>query len=293
MIIYHLGFPVQSYLAAKVFPDFKAIECHPLHDDVDTIMNRLEGDTDFLFHIDLTVQDRIPPRRAALIEALTAAGIKVHNGSHADQRKRFLQSVTADLGLPSLTATKEGDPEEKLIVKTDLNVAGGPERRTVRRFPGLPLPLLPNRVCSPFEYYAARRRDIPDDVWSDPTLHIERCVENTKGTVLRSFWNQGKGVISVIENPDQLVKKQNDKCRRWNHTAPIDALTETAFSRMRRYAETLRLSYFTADWVVDENECPFLVDLNLTAQWVVNPGTHTNNLTPNLSIYDIPKALQL
>ena len=81
MIIYHLGFPVQSYLAAKVFPDFKAIECHPLHDDVDTIMNRLEGDTDFLFHIDLTVQDRIPPRRAALIEALTAAesrSIMVH-----------------------------------------------------------------------------------------------------------------------------------------------------------------------------------------------------------------------
>jgi len=293
MIIYHLGFSVHSYLAAKVFPDFKVIECHPVNDDVEFIMNRLDGHREFLFHIDLSVQDRIPPRRAALIEALSAAGVKIHNGSHADQRKRFLQSITAELGFTPLTAAKTGDPDEKLIVKGDLNVAGGPERRTAARFPGLPLPPLPCRVCSPFEYYAARRRDIPDEVWADPTLHVERCVENPRGIVLRSFWNQGKGVVSIIENPNELVKKRNEKCRRWNYTAPADALTEAAFTRMRRYAENLRLSFFAADWVVDEEQVPSIVDLNLTAQWIVNPGTHTGNMTPELSIYDIPGALRL
>jgi hypothetical protein len=293
MVLYHLGFPVQSYLAAKVYPESKAIECHPLNDDVEFIMNRLDGHTEFLFHMDLTVQDRIPPRRAALIEALSAAGVKVHNGSHADQRKRFLQSVTAELGFPTLNAAREGDPNEKLFVKSDLNVAGGPERRTAPRFPGIPLPPLPSRVCSPFEYYAASRRDIPEDVWSDATLYIERYVENARGIVLRSFWNQGKAVVSVIENPRELVKKHNDKCRRWNHTEPVDGLTETAFTRMRRYAENLRLSFFTADWVVDENDGSFLVDLNLTPQWVVNPGTHTGNMTPGLVIYDIPNTLRV
>jgi hypothetical protein len=44
---------------------------------------------------------------------------------------------------------------------------------------------------------------------------------------------------------------------------------------------------------VDENDGSFLVDLNLTPQWVVNPGTHTGNMTPGLVIYDIPNTLRV
>jgi hypothetical protein len=293
MVIYHLGFGANTYLAAKVFPGFKVIECQPLTDEVSSIMRQIEGDKDFLFHIDLSVQDRIPGCRGALIEALISAEIAVHNAFHMDQRKRHLQKTSRELGLPSLTATKEGDPEEKLLVKSDLNVGGGPERRALSRFPRMPVPALPSRVTSPFEYYASRRKNIPEEMWNDETLHIERCIENPKGIVLRTFWNQGKAVVSIIENPHEIVKKRNEKCRRWNDAQPIDSLTETAFARMRLYADHLKLSFFAADFVVAEDNSAYLVDLNLTPQWAVNAGTHINNMTPELPIYDIPQALRL
>ena len=291
MVIYHLGFAASSYLAAKIFPDHKVVLCSPLSEDIAGIVAQIEGQKDFLFHIDLSVQTGIPRCRKSLIHALSLDGVIVHNAFHADQRKRELQQISAQLGFKSLTALQDGEPEEKLLVKTDLNVGGGPERRALIRFPRIPVPPLPNRVTTPFEYYSAKRREIPDEIWADQTLQIEWCVENRNGIVLRTFWNQGRGVVSVIENPHEIVKKRNEKCRRWNHIKPVDTLTEAAFQQMRIYAEHLKLSFFAADFVVAEDQSIFLVDLNLTPQWVVSSAPPLNNMTPDLPIADIPKVL--
>lgn len=291
MIIYHLGFPFHSYLASKLSPGAVVIECDPVKDTADSVLTRSRKHSDFFFHIDLTVQPNIPPGRRELINSLISRGVTVHNAHHDDQRKRMLQKVSHELGFQSLTAPQAGDPNEKLMVKSDLNVAGGPERRTVRRFPDMELPPLPSRVCSPSEYYVALRADIPEVIWDDETLHVEKFIDNPKGSVLRTFWNRGKIVVSVIENPHEVVKKHNEKCRRWNYAHPVDELTEKAFTTMRLYAERLRLSFFAADWVLDEKDSIFIVDLNLTAQWAVNPATHIHNMTPELHIADIPRVL--
>jgi hypothetical protein len=291
MVIYHLGFPAHSYLIAKIYPQCKVIECEPLTDTVDSILSQVEGHRDFLFHIDLSVQQHVPPRRNQLIEALSFTGLTVHNANFTDQRKRNLQRISRELGLLSLTAPKDGNPNERLMVKSDLNVAGGPERRTAKRFPGLSIPPLPARMTDPCQYYLVKRRDIADEIWNDLALHVEKYVENSNGFVVRSFWNRGRAVVSKIQNPHQIVKKNNAKCPRWNYIEPVDELTSTVFSRIGRYAEHLRLSFFAADWVVDEQDSPFLVDLNLTPQWVVNPAAQTGNMTSHLHTVDIPKHL--
>jgi len=170
-------------------------------------------------------------------------------------------------------------------------VAGGPERRTLKRFPGLPVPRLPTRIYEPYQYHVAKRADIADEIWNDTTLHVEKYIENSKGLVIRSFWHRGKAVVSKIQNPHQVVKKNNAKCPRWNYTQPVDELTATVFSRTRLYAGHLGLSFFAADWVVNEQGSPFIADLNLTPQWVVNPLAHTNNRTSELPVSEIPKRL--
>ena len=292
MVIYHLGFPASTYLATQVFCGTKVLECQPLADEVARIEPQIEGEKVFLFHIDLSVQQRVPNCRQALMAALSDRGLILHNAFHTDQRKRLLQQASAQLGFKSLTATRDGDPDEMLLVKTDLNVGGGPERRALRRFPGMEVPPLPSRITTPSEYYAAKRRDVPDEVWLDETLQVEVCVKNNKGLVLRTFWNQGKGVVSVIENPHEIVKKRNEKCRRWNYTEGVDALTKSAFQQMAAYAKHLKVSFFAADFVVDEDQSICLVDLNLTPQWIVSSALASNNMTADLPIYGIPNALQ-
>src|SRR5262249_22630589 len=63
MVVYHLGFPAYTYLIARIYPQCKVIECGPLTDTVDAILAQLDGHRDFLFHIDLSVQEHVPPRR--------------------------------------------------------------------------------------------------------------------------------------------------------------------------------------------------------------------------------------
>ena len=292
MVIYHFGFSVDSYLIAKIHPEAREIPCDPLTDTEDRILGRLDGDKDLTFHIDLSVQHKIPPRRARILRALAAAGVKIHNASYADQRKGHLQVMSRRLGLPSLTAKQKGDPDELLMVKSDLNVAGGPERRSVARIPGLPIPPLPTGITSAFQYYVAKRKEIAPRVWKDASLHVERFIENSEGLVLRTFWNRGRVVVSKIKNPVDVIKKRNAPHPRWNYAEPVDDLTNLAFARTRRYAEGLGLSFFAADWVVDAQGNPFLVDLNLTPQWLVDRAAQKRNMTPDFHMADIPERLR-
>lgn len=293
MLIYHLGFPAHTYLIAKLYPQAKVIASNPLTDTVEFILGELDGHKDFLFHIDLSVQDKVPLNRLALVDALQASGVQVHNSLFPDQRKRKLQTISLEMGLPSLNAPKDGDPDELLMVKSDLNVAGGPERRTLERFPGLWIPPLPAKMTDPYHYYISPRQKIAPEIWMDSAMQIEKYVQNPKGTVMRSFWHQGKAVVSKIQNPHQIVKKNNAKCPRWNYAEPVDELTNRVFARTRSYAEHLRLNFFAADWVVDEQSSPFIVDLNLTPQWVVNPATQTGNMTPHFPMMTIPTRLKI
>jgi hypothetical protein len=292
MVIYHLGFPVETYLVARIYPHAKHIACNPLKDTEDIILGKLGDDREFMFHIDLSVQDGIPSRRKRILKSLLLTGVEIHNAFVTDQRKRCLQNVSRELGLPSLTAPRRGDAGERLLVKSDLNVAGGPERRSARRFPGIPLPPLPTGIRSAFDYRLAQRAEIDAATWKDPSLHIERFIENPEGLVLRSFWNSGKAVVSKIKNPEHIIKKRNARHPRWNYAEPVDDLTEVVFARTRRYAEHLRLSLFAADWVVDAKNAPYLVDLNLTPQWVVDRAAQTANMTPDFHMADIPERLR-
>jgi hypothetical protein len=65
-----------------------------------------------------------------------------------------------------------------------------------------------------------------------------------------------------------------------------------AFIRMQKYAEYLKLSFFAADWAVNQNNEPFIVDLNLTPQWNVNRNAQTNNMTPDFHMTEIPDRLR-
>ena len=85
MVIYHLGFPAQSYLAAKAYPESSVIECAPLTDTVPAILGQLDGHSDFLFHIDLSVQDEVPPCRRQLRRT---APLEAHVGSLSTRPRR-------------------------------------------------------------------------------------------------------------------------------------------------------------------------------------------------------------
>jgi len=80
-----------------------------------------------LLHIDASQRRSFIGDYDDLCTSLGEFGCEVWNGAVGDIRKRTLQSIFAEIGLPTVAATRDGPPDETLILKTNLNSRGIPE----------------------------------------------------------------------------------------------------------------------------------------------------------------------
>ena len=131
----------QGFLAQALFP--KATRLRARWDDtVEAVLAAIPADaTHFLFHISVTRSAGFPERRAELLSALAARGIKTINERATDISKPFTQALCASLGLPVALAARSMPADTPVIVKTSLNHGGKIERY-------LPPPVLSPR-CMP------------------------------------------------------------------------------------------------------------------------------------------------
>ena len=81
------------------------------------------------FQVNLSVRSRLPLRIRDLTNRFVERGVFVVNGFVQDIRKSTLQTHLEAIDLPSVKVTPSGPSHEVLIVKTDLNFGGEPERQ--------------------------------------------------------------------------------------------------------------------------------------------------------------------
>ena len=69
-----------------------------------------------MFNLDLSYTVRFPQERDRLVSELRARGIDVWNANATDMRKSRMQQVCRSTGLPSVFTTRDGDPDEIILL---------------------------------------------------------------------------------------------------------------------------------------------------------------------------------
>ena len=228
----------------------------------------------FLCHLDCTLTTKFPICRPQLFDALDARGIRVLNRSVSDISKRTLQAACSSLDINTAAASRSGDPEETLIVKSNLNFGGKnekfltPDDRALLGIRSLPTP-----IKGPYEYPVLYRKDIPSDWWANDSLMIETYVGNAQDLYYRCWLFLDRILLIEMHNTKD-VKKMGDSrlTRHWTFNHEGEAIRNPSsanypallLSTLVRFRTDFQLDYGTIDVVIDDDGEPYIIDVNTT-----------------------------
>jgi hypothetical protein len=254
-------------------------------------------------HVDVSTVAPLLPDSDVLHDLLAARGIPLLNGRATDIRKDTIHRRASEHGLPTAHASREGAPDERLIVKTVLNVAGEPERRLLAQMRDSDTPTaqqlrqsVSTTLTDALGYRVCLRSDIPAEVWDDPTLVVERFIGNRDGVYYRVYsLGQAASVVEAWTNYE-IKKLLRPVHRRLDHFFWFDgdespsrvgatlngvpcreAVSEQAARAAvaaRALARVLGVDFHATDCVMDDNGAITPIDVNKTPYWGddIRPG---------------------
>lgn len=234
-----------------------------------------------LLHINTSRTDGIIANEVALWAALRARGVTLLNAAATDIRKRTIHERCEALGLPSARALREGAPEERLIVKTNLNYGGLPERDLARRLgprAGRFIGALSATGPASTDYTLYRRDQLPPACWEDPALVVERFIENPDGVFFRVYVVGPATCVGEVWSDYDIKKLSLPVRARVNHcywSTGADDVAAGASSEIvarvvaltRRTFLALGVDFGAADCVMDATGKVVVVDVNKTPYW--------------------------
>jgi len=151
--------------------------------------------------------------------AFNSAPFTVLNANGTDIRKSTLHARCIALGLPCVLADADGPPNERVIIKTTLNAGGAPERKLVRQWGAHASQFalqLSNFVLGPKGYVVCRRDAVPAAVWGDPTLVVERFIENPAKCFYKALVVGDAAVVTEAWS-DREIKRVTEPIRGRNN----------------------------------------------------------------------------
>jgi hypothetical protein len=226
----------------------------------------------FAFHINATFSSEFPHDRKALISALEARGVVPINGPVVDISKRWVQAQCAASGLPIAAASVDGDPDERVIVKTDHNFGGRSERQLTedqRRTLRVSRPS--SEVSCPHAYPVIPRREVPAAWWVDPTLVIERYVENRSNVIYRvSVAGTRVDILRMVNTA--LIKKVTASQKKVTLFATRDQLDRGSVRGLDvdvgktivRFLDGAGMDFGGLDVIADDEGRTYVIDVNAT-----------------------------
>jgi hypothetical protein len=228
----------------------------------------------FLFHVDCTFSQRFPKDRSKLIAALTRHQVRVLNGNITNISKRYLHALCVRAGLNTAATTEAGDAAELLIVKTNLNSAGTPERGCKwwqRWMMGV---RLTDDIQGREEYRVMPRREVPRPWWTDRRLVIEHYVSNASQVWFRAYVFLDRLVVSQARCrlPIKRMYHATDRTNsrfiirdgRAVATHSDPAIPSTVLQAIVKTVAVAPLDFGTLDIGWDDDGRAFILDLNVT-----------------------------
>lgn len=231
----------------------------------------------FVFHINLTRSSHVPLDRAVLVEELRARGVAVRNARLTDISKHRVHEICARAGAVSPRATREGDPDERLVLKTTYNYHGLREAALTvaqRQMLGYDAPHdVPRRQDT--EYRIVARREVPDAIWTSPHWVVERYITNAAHRFHRVYVAGDAMVVSAVFDPSTF-KKMPEGIERASFymtvgdvprapAVPDDIAAVGALCA--RIVMAGEVEYGALDVVSDDHGVYYVIDINATPFW--------------------------
>jgi hypothetical protein len=254
--------------------DAVLIETDPFSDLPSTQFDRIcDSCAIVCFQINLSVRGQLPLPIRDLTERFSKRGVHVVNGLVQDIRKSTLHAHLEHIGLRSLKAIPSGPPNELLFVKTSLNYGGElerwlpPESVAAARLEGLVSPDI-----GAYHYEIVKRRALPDELWTDPAIVVEKYIHNREDSFYRAYFS-GKQIIIVHCFTPGVIKKMSGDPRDTNYMTDLEHLQDetdglelsAALKRdVATFVERTPIEFGCVDIVHDGHDNHYIIDLNLT-----------------------------
>jgi len=279
VVVYEWGTWAPDFLIFSLFPHAARIAALPAQ-SVEEVMTVLPAmATRFVFHLNCTITGRFPTSRAQLIPALAARGIAAVNAEANDISKRTIQRCCLDSGLASALAGPDGPADESLIVKTNFNYGGYSERRLSdpeRRLLDLPDPS--DFMKTTQDYKVLPRREVDPSWWENPSLTVERFIENRDGRCYRAYCLLHHVALCELVSQKRIKKMAGNTIRRvWMFTAGNggvdgagpDDYPSPVVQALLRFRQSFPLDFGTIDVMEDAMGLAYVVDVNTTPYYGV------------------------
>jgi hypothetical protein len=254
--------------------DAVRIETDPFREFPSTEFDHISGSfATVCFQINLSVRSQLPLAIRDLTNRFGERGIHVVNGLVQDIRKSTLHAHLEAIGLSSLKAAPSGSADEILFVKTDLNYGGDLERWLPQEsIAAARLEHLISPEMGAYHYQTAKRKMLPDELWTDPAIVVEKYVTNPENSFYRAYFS-GKQIIIVECFTPGIIKKMSGDPRDTNYVTDLEHLQEgtdglelsAALKRdVATFVERTPVEFGAVDIVHDGHDNYYIIDLNLT-----------------------------
>jgi len=220
-----------------------------------------------LIHVNLSRPRTVFPDYSDWLRAHEEAGRPVLNGYCRSIDKWAVQEACAAAGLPQVRARRDGDPDELVIIKSRANHCGLYEQT-------LPEEMTGDMTAPPWPYperiHKLRRREVPEPLWTDRRIAIERFVSNASGRYQRAYVAGDYAAVVTAFSPD-LVKQINQRhvteMISDDAAASRPADNRDPLSVTFRLARAMQADFAALDLALDEDGAPHPIDLNTTPSW--------------------------
>lgn len=261
-------FAWERYLITHVAPDAERVPVTP----GEALCAVAQRAAPAIVHVNLSRPRTVFPDYEEWLRRYEELGLPVLNGYCPSIDKWAVQEACASAGLPEVRAGRGGDPGEMLIIKSRANHIGRYDRL-------LPAEMIGDMAPPPWPYpervHRLARRDVPDALWNDRRIAIERYIGNAQGRFQRAYIAGDYAAVATSTSP-KLVKEMD-------HRGGVD-LVSTAAARERpvdprdslsiavRLAEAMRVDFAALDLALDDAGAAYPIDLNTTPVWGKAPA---------------------
>ena len=222
-----------------------------------------------LLQINLSRSKDFPRRRRELINLFNARGILVLNSGVEDITKRNLHRLLETANLPHLAATPQGNADEVLFVKSNLNYGGVAEQNLPEHLHTCIAGSHGGTIDRHDGYYVAPRKDLPLNIFSDDTVVVERYISNPEHSFYRVY-GFGDGIVIVKAHSKSLIKKISGSASDINYCYSREEISKgrtdlppNLTHTLQAFINAVALDYFCLDIVHDLSSF-YIIDLNLT-----------------------------
>ncbi len=244
----------------------------------------------FVFHLNCTQTGLFPLARKELLDALGKRGLTALNRRATDISKRNIQRICANLALPMTLARPEGDPDETIIVKTNLNFGGDSEwALTQEQRTRMGIARGTELIWKPHQYMVIPRREVAAEWWDDENLICERFIQNRNGRCYRAYLLLDRIVLCQLTNPNDIKKMDASTLENmWRiERSGSEASGESGWPRalvadLLQFVEAFGLDFGTVDFVEDESQKFYLIDVNTTPGYRIRMPGLTDFLTEGI-----------